>query len=352
VIAFVGISLAIVLPADGANRTDREHQGLKGPVGSIRIEVAKLSVSAGKVVEGPRVRSQKTIYDDKGNLVWETFYDADSIVGSHYYSYLSSDTQLEVAHIRRTNFPNSAVPRRRSTIRFKWTHMTDSAGNRTESIVRADDDALIRKFTYFYDRAGKLTSANQYGSTGTAARTWVYDSAGNVTEGKQFDESGLLTEQVSYAYEYDSQKNWVKRVTSRQTGSGKGAAVPIEVTYRTINYYNPAGDFQMNGGVIPGVLVKNQAAAVPGEGVLAGQALKRVAPEYPSAARLARISGSVVVELTVDEEGDVLSARATSGHPLLREAALDAAWDWKFSPTVNAGRAMKVIGTIEFNFHP
>jgi protein TonB len=59
----------------------------------------------------------------------------------------------------------------------------------------------------------------------------------------------------------------------------------------------------------------------------------------------------VTVELTLDEEGDVLSARALTGHPLLREAALNAAWDWKFTPTIYQGRAVKIIGSIQFNFH-
>ena len=47
----------------------------------------------------------------------------------------------------------------------------------------------------------------------------------------------------------------------------------------------------------------------------------------------------------------LLSARVISGHPLLREAALDAAWDWKFSPTMYLGKAVKVVGAIDFNFN-
>jgi TonB family protein len=58
----------------------------------------------------------------------------------------------------------------------------------------------------------------------------------------------------------------------------------------------------------------------------------------------------VVVEVTVDEEGKVISARAISGHPLLKDAAVEAARGWTFTPTKLQGDPVKVIGTITFNF--
>jgi len=86
-------------------------------------------------------------------------------------------------------------------------------------------------------------------------------------------------------------------------------------------------------------------------GVLQGSATQRVEPVFPPLAKAARISGSVVVEVTIDEGGSVMSARAISGHPLLKDAAVTAARGWKFSPTMLSGTPVKVIGTITFNFH-
>jgi periplasmic protein TonB len=63
------------------------------------------------------------------------------------------------------------------------------------------------------------------------------------------------------------------------------------------------------------------------------------------------VSGTVVVEVTVDEEGSVLSARPLSGPPLLQDAAVAAAKGWRFKPTLLGGLPVKVIGTITFNFH-
>jgi protein TonB len=84
--------------------------------------------------------------------------------------------------------------------------------------------------------------------------------------------------------------------------------------------------------------------------VLQGSATRRVQPVYPILARNARISGQVVVEVTIDEEGNVIGARALSGHALLKQVSLDAAFGWKWRPTLLNGVPVKVIGTITFNF--
>lgn len=86
-------------------------------------------------------------------------------------------------------------------------------------------------------------------------------------------------------------------------------------------------------------------------GVFQGSATWRVEPTYPPLAKAARVNGSVVVEVTVDESGNVIAARAISGHPLLKIAAVEAARGWKFTPTQLSGVPVKVIGTITFNFN-
>ncbi|MFL6216349.1 MAG: TonB family protein [Blastocatellia bacterium] len=85
-------------------------------------------------------------------------------------------------------------------------------------------------------------------------------------------------------------------------------------------------------------------------GVLQTSATHRVEPVYPPLAKAARVSGAVVVEVTVDEEGNVIAARAVSGHPLLKDTSVNAARGWKFTPTQLSGQPVKVIGIITFNF--
>ena len=66
----------------------------------------------------------------------------------------------------------------------------------------------------------------------------------------------------------------------------------------------------------------------------------------PAEARAKGASGPVKVQVTVDEKGRVISAKALSGHPLLQGPALKSATTMKFKPTLLNGQSVKVTGTI------
>lgn len=85
-------------------------------------------------------------------------------------------------------------------------------------------------------------------------------------------------------------------------------------------------------------------------GVINGKASRLVTPPYPPAARAVHASGAVNVSVSIDESGNVTSANAVSGHPLLRQAAEQAARSSKFTPTILSGQAVPVTGIIVYNF--
>jgi TonB family protein len=85
-------------------------------------------------------------------------------------------------------------------------------------------------------------------------------------------------------------------------------------------------------------------------GVLNGKAISKPQPAYPQIAMAARAQGTVVVQILVDESGRVISASAVSGHPLLQQAAVTAARQARFSPTLLSGQPVKVSGVITYNF--
>lgn len=103
------------------------------------------------------------------------------------------------------------------------------------------------------------------------------------------------------------------------------------------------------------VIEKTQAGAkvrtVSG-GVVNGKAKNLVTPKYPEAALAAKAGGAVTVAVTIDENGNVISATATSGHPLLRMASEDAAKASKFNPTTLEGVPVMITGVIIYNFTP
>lgn len=84
--------------------------------------------------------------------------------------------------------------------------------------------------------------------------------------------------------------------------------------------------------------------------VLTGKAVNKPAPAYPAIAKAAGVQGSVTVQVLIDEQGRVLDAKVASGHPLLRQAAVQIAYKWKFTPTVLNGEPVKVTGVVTYNF--
>jgi protein TonB len=85
-------------------------------------------------------------------------------------------------------------------------------------------------------------------------------------------------------------------------------------------------------------------------GVLNGKAISKPQPAYPPIAKAARASGTVTVQVLVNEEGSVISAEAINGHPLLLKAAVAAAYQAKFSPRIISGQKVKVSGVLTYYF--
>ena len=87
-------------------------------------------------------------------------------------------------------------------------------------------------------------------------------------------------------------------------------------------------------------------------GVLNGKALALPQPAYPALARAAHVSGTVTVQVLIDEQGNVSAAHAVDGHPLLQAVCVAAARQARFSPTLLEGEPVKVTGVIQYNFVP
>ena len=114
------------------------------------------------------------------------------------------------------------------------------------------------------------------------------------------------------------------------------------------------------GGVLGGIIGASRGSALPA--LPPPTAVKRVVrvggnikaprliyqPEfvYPPLARAARVEGEVLIEATIDENGDVVEARAVSGPGLLIPAALKAVSQWKYEPTLLNGEPVSVHMTV------
>jgi TonB family protein len=106
-----------------------------------------------------------------------------------------------------------------------------------------------------------------------------------------------------------------------------------------------------------GVLLAVMAMAMgAGTAMLRGQeadsemmhrARTKVQPDYPALARKMKIGGTVRVRVVVAANGTVKEAKVMGGHPVLADAALNAAKKWRFEPA-----ATETTGVVEFKFEP
>ncbi|MBV9241190.1 MAG: TonB family protein [Acidobacteria bacterium] len=75
-----------------------------------------------------------------------------------------------------------------------------------------------------------------------------------------------------------------------------------------------------------------------------------IKPIYPSTAMALRTTGDVTVSVTLDADGHVVDAKATSGSSILRAAAETAAKRSKFKPVSKNGKPVAATGTMSYTF--
>jgi protein TonB len=84
--------------------------------------------------------------------------------------------------------------------------------------------------------------------------------------------------------------------------------------------------------------------------VQAAKLISQTQPVYPVIARQARISGTVALAVIITPDGHVQQISVVSGHPLLRQAALDAVKEWVYQPTLLNDQPVAVSTTVDVIF--
>ena len=87
-----------------------------------------------------------------------------------------------------------------------------------------------------------------------------------------------------------------------------------------------------------------------GGNVQEARLLRKVDPSYPPLAKRTRVQGSVTLQVSVDEKGNVSGVKILRGHPLLNDEAMRAVRQWKYSPTLLNGEPVPAIATVTVIF--
>lgn len=86
--------------------------------------------------------------------------------------------------------------------------------------------------------------------------------------------------------------------------------------------------------------------------VLNNKAIKLVKPQYPTKLLEEVKRGAVTVQVTINENGKVISASSFSGNPSFRQLAVEAVKKSKFKRFIRCGKAVKITGNVIYNFIP
>jgi protein TonB len=136
-----------------------------------------------------------------------------------------------------------------------------------------------------------------------------------------------------------------KRDGISASGPASGPLVASTNSGSTVNSVPsnaPSPDVATNAGTSRGLWLDPAEAE--------GRLITRIEPDYPAAARAARIGGYVVVEVHVAEDGSVYSVRAVSGDPTLGAAAIRAVRNWRYQPYRIHNHPSQFITDVTLNF--
>ncbi len=115
-----------------------------------------------------------------------------------------------------------------------------------------------------------------------------------------------------------------------------------------------------DGGVMGGILGGTPGGPPPppkptapfrvGGNVMAAKEIYAPVPQYPQIAKMAHVSGTVVLHAIIAEDGTIQSLTFISGPALLRASAMETVRTWRYQPTQLDGQPTKVDTTISVVF--
>jgi TonB family protein len=204
---------------------------------------------------------------------------------------------------------------------------------------------------------------------GVAASVWVtltIDATGQVVEAK------ASRFQLTIDRSIDDPNYWASKPERPFMEAAETAAMrwkfepdanrPISVellfTFRTVP--GPEKMLEKVLALSPGIPAAGNVLDSPAQGgprvlrvgweVKPPQKIFDVKPVYPETARAQNVQGVVILELRIGADGSIVDARVLRSIPLLDDAALAAARQWKFTPTLMNGEPVEVVMNATINF--
>ena len=323
--------------------TDRSRDGLIGPVRRVRTEVAKLLTADGKQQEGKHQVVEVVAYDIKGAKIENQYFPVAgaTLTGKEVYKY---DEKGNISEMTMLNPDGTLLSKEIYKYEFdflgNWSKMTTSvAVVDAKGITFEPTEVTYRSIMYYLDEnmvrmvtPGAATAPQPTAPPASAPAPVKADPKTTPANSKNNTKKAPT----------------VPDLPSASTSASKLAAGPVDVKVQTMNTNQQMPVIALDEPP-PSPGPKPILKPVSG-GVLNGTAILLPPPVYPDAAKRMRTQGVVSVDVILDETGKVVSANASSGPTILRDAAVAAALKARFSPTKLSGQPVKVSGVINYKF--
>jgi tetratricopeptide (TPR) repeat protein len=330
-----------------AEMTNREQDGLKGPVRRVRVETSTILIKGGEVSEGPRVVRGVSTYDAAGKKIDSVDYAIESSAppGKERYLYDKNGNIVEMDVVGNDGSVLS---------KEFYEYETDQLGNWTKrrtlvaiyengKVTSEPMEVTYRSISYYYNQAIEKLSAAAPRSK-SAAPSSVAPVRGAVKDqSKPLQQSARNQTTSQTAAEATSV---ALREPAKEAPSNRHNDAPaVEPAPKEASEVAPAATTTNTAGNTSTPVLKVT------EDVLRSAAMELPQPEFPVGAVLKQTSEKIEVQLLIDTKGNVTNARATSGNPLLAQAAETAALKARFSTAkLSPNAAALVFGAITYDF--
>jgi len=321
----------------GESNSDRARDGLLGPVRRIRTEVVKVTGTDGKMVEtGKPVLLEAAEYDLKGAKTVNQYFPVagSAPTGREVYKY---DDKGNISEMTLSGPDGALISKEVYKYEYdslgNWTKMTTSVAVVENGAISFEPTEVTHRTISYYLNA-TMTNMMQPTNNTAAAPT---KNTGNNPAANRGANSKSASQQPAVA----------SLPVSRRSALALSAQwdQPI-VDLRNASFVTNQKVTVENAPAPPALPTRTQISG----GVLNGNALSLPAPVYPDGARRMGIVGVVEIEVVIDQNGKVVSAKATSGPATLRDSAVQAALRARFTPTKLSGQPVSVTGRIVYNF--
>ena len=342
--------------------SDRSRDGLVGPVRRVRTEIAKLLTTDGKLGEGKHTLVEIVAYDIKGNKIENQYFPIPgaTLTGKEVYKY---DEKGNISEMTLLNPDGTLLSKEIYKYEFdfagNWNKMTTSvAVVDARGIMFEPSEVTYRNIMYYLDenmvrmvQPNAPAASNNPAPAPNAAAT----TSQPVAAPPAANNAAKTPDPKANANANKARDTRKGAPTIAPDLPAANSAAKLASTGAPLDVKSPAVSTSQAVPLIdidepPPTPAPRPILKPISGGVLNGTAINLPPPTYPDAAKRMRVAGTVTVDVILDESGKVVSATASNGPTILRDAAIQAALKARFSPTKLSGQPVKVSGVINYKF--